>query len=70
MDNEKDVLARECRKSSAFAGYHIFVSASHIERYMEDAILKFYETKKDDPIMFAANLFGNIINTYPFEDGN
>ena len=70
MDNENDVLEGECRKSSAFAGYHIFVSASHIERYMEDAILKFYETKKDDPMMVAANLFGNIINTHPFEDGN
>ena len=55
---------------SAFAGYHIFVSAGHIERYMEDAIFKFYETKKDDPIMAATNLFGNIINTNPFEDEN
>ena len=55
---------------SAFAGYHIFVSAGHIERYMEEAIFKFYETKKDDPIMAATNLFGNIINTHPFEDGN
>ena len=28
---------------------------------MEDAIFKFYETKKDDLIMAATNLFGNII---------
>ena len=60
----------EYRKSPAFAGYHIFRPASLIERYMEDTILKFYETKKDDPIMAATNLFGNIINTHPFEDGN
>ena len=44
--------------------------ASHIERYMEDAIFRFHETKKDDPIMAATNLFGNIINIHPFEDGN
>ena len=60
----------EYRKSPAFAGYHIFRPASLIERYMEDTILKFYETKKDDPIMAATNLFGNIINTHPFENGN
>ena len=28
------------------------------------------KTKKDDPIMAATNLFGNIINIHPFEDGN
>ena len=60
----------EYRKSPAFAGYHIFRPASLIERYMEDTILKFYENKKDDPIMAATNLFGNIINTHPFEDRN
>ena len=46
MEDEKVVLAGKYRKSLAFAGYHIFVSAGHIERYMEDAIFKFYETKK------------------------
>ena len=70
MEDEKDVLVGEYRKSPAFAGYHIFRPARLIERYMEDAILKFYETKKDDPIMAATNLFGNIINTNPFEDEN
>ena len=33
---------------------------------MEDAIFRFYETEKET----ATNLFGNIINTHPFEDGN
>ena len=70
MENEKNILAGEYRKSPAFAGYHLFAPASHIERYMEDAIFKFHETKKDDPIMAATNLFGNIINTHPFEDAN
>ena len=47
MDGE-DILMGEYRKSPVFAGYHIFASASHIERYMEDAIFRFDETKKDD----------------------
>ena len=29
----KDVLVGEHRRSSIFAGYHIFASAGHIERY-------------------------------------
>ena len=66
----KDVLAGEYRKSSVFAGYHIFSPAGHIERHMEGAIFRFHETKKNDPIMTATNLFGNIINIHPFEDGN
>ena len=70
MDGEKDVLAGEYRKSSASAGRHIFESVGHIEGYMEDAFLRFHETKKDDPIMAATNLFGKIINIHPFEDGN
>ena len=70
MEVEKDVLAGEYRKSPAFAGYHIFASVGYIERYMEDAVFKFYETKNGDPITVATNLFGNIINTHPFEDGN
>ena len=60
----------EYRKSPVFSGYHIFAPANHIERYMEDAIFRFYETKKADPIMPATNLFGNIINIHPFNDEN
>ena len=70
MEDEKDVLVGEYRKSSAFADYHIFAPTGYIERYMEDAVFKFYETKKDDPIMAATNFFGNITNTHPFEDRN
>ena len=70
MEDEKDILEGEYRKSPAFAGYHIFAPAGYTERYMEDAIFRFHETKKDDPIMAATNLFGNIINVLPFEDGN
>ena len=70
MDDEKDVLAGEYRKSPVLAGYLIFVSTGHIKRYMEDTIFKFYETKKDNPIMATTNLFRKIINNHPFEDGN
>ena len=70
MGNEKSVLAEEYRKSPAFASYHIFAPASNIERYMEGAVFKFHETKKGDPIMTATNLFDEIINMHPFEDGN
>ena len=55
--NGKGVLVRECRNSHVFAGYHIFAPAGYIERYMENAIFKFQETKKDDLIMAATNLF-------------
>ena len=67
MDKEKhqdgkDVLAREYRKSPAFAGYHVFALVDLIERYIEVVIFRFHETKKDDPIMATTNLFGNIIH--------
>ena len=69
MEDEK-FLVGEYRKSPALAGYCIFAPADHIERYMEDVIFRFYETKNDDPIMVATNLLGNIIKIPPFEDGN
>ena len=37
---------------------------------MEGIIFRFHKIKKDDPIMEATNLFGNIININPFEDEN
>ena len=43
MEHRKDILAGEYKKSHVFAGYHIFASASHIEKYMEDAIFRFHE---------------------------
>ena len=66
----KDVLVGEYRRLSIFAGCYIFASAGHIEKYMEGPIFRFHETKDDDPIMAATNLFGNIINIHSFEDGN
>ena len=69
MDGE-DIWVREYRKSPVFSGYHIFAPASHIERYMEDTIFRFHETEKDDPIMAATNLSGNMLNIHLFEDEN
>ena len=60
MMDGKDILVGECRKSPAFAGYHIFAPANLIERYMEDAIFRFLESKKDDSIIAATNLFESI----------
>ena len=70
MMDEEDILVGKCRKSPAFARYHIFAPASLIEGYMEDVIFRFHETRKDDPILPATNFFGNIVNIHPFEDGN
>ena len=70
MMDGNDILTGEYRKTPAFAGYHILAPVSHIERYMEDTIFRFHETKNNYPIMAATNLFGNIINIHRFEDGN
>ena len=69
MEDEKDVWAGEYRKSLVFAGYHIFAPSGYFERYMEDAIFRFYKTKRNDPIMAATDFFVNI-NIHPYEDGN
>ena len=66
----KDVLAGEYRELPVFLGYHIFAPACHIEKHMEGVIFRFDELKRMDLIMAATNLFGNIINIHPFEDGN
>ena len=57
MMDGNDVLTVEYRKSPEFAGYHIFASAGHIERYMKEAIFVFHETKKDDPINYGRYKF-------------
>ena len=75
MDKEKyrkgkNVLVGGYRTSSVFADYHIFAPAGLIERYMECASFRFLETKIDDPITAATNLFGSIIDIHLFEDRN
>ena len=49
MEDEKDVLVGEYRRSPVFAGYHIFATAGYIKRYMEDAIFRFH--KKMIPLL-------------------
>ena len=68
VEDEKDIIVGEDRKSPVFVGSHIFASASHVEGYMQ--FLGFMKLKKDDPIMAATSFFENIINIYPFQDGN
>ena len=70
MEDEKDVLARGYRNSPVFTGYQIFTRASLIKKYVESAIFRFHENKRDNPILAVTNLYGNIINIHPFEDGN
>ena len=60
MDNEKNWV--EFRKLSVFAGYYVFTLTSLIERYTENAIFRFHETKKEDRIMIATN-FLKILST-------
>ena len=67
MMDEEDILVGEYRKSPAFAGYHIFVPT--VKDTWKMQFFRFHETKKDDPIIAATNLFGNI-NIHPLEDGN
>ena len=46
MEDVKDILMGEYRKSPVFAGYHIFEPASHIERYMKMQFLGFMKLKR------------------------
>ena len=48
----------------------LYRTSGYIERYIEDTFFRFHGTKKDDPIMTTTNLFRNIINIHPLEDGN
>ena len=62
IDGEKDVLAKEYRKSPAFAGYHIFAPAGYIERYMKDAIFRLFDAKGDHrkPLKTRCTLVSNV----------
>ena len=62
MEDEKDVLAGEYRKSPVFAGYHIFAPVGYIWKTQFIGFMRL--------IMAATNFFGNIINIHPIKDGN
>ena len=58
----KDVLVREQRRTPASGGYHIFAAINVVERWIKDTIFRFHKSKKDDLIMAATNLFGDVFN--------
>ena len=65
----KTVLIGEYRKTPAFAGFKMFAPASAIKMLMNNALRRYYSSD-DDPISAATKLFADVINIYPFEDGN
>ena len=70
MENEKGVLAGEFRKSPVFLRYRIFPPADTIERLVDDTLYRYYHPNGINPILATANLFVDLINIHPFEDGN
>ena len=72
MEDEKGVLVGEYRKSPIFLRYCIFLPAGTIERLVDDALYCNYHLNDPtiDPILAVTNLFVDLINIHPFEDGN
>ena len=60
----------EYRKSPVFVGYHIFPPADTIGRLVDDILHRYYHPTSCDPILAAADLFVDLINIHPFEDGS
>ena len=70
MEDENDIMVEEDRNSPVFVGYHILHQLAMLKDTCRRQFLGFMKLKKDDPIMAATSFFENIINIYPFEDGN
>ena len=60
----------EYRRLLVFVGYCIFPPADTIGTLVDDALHRYYHPTSRDPILAAANLFIDLINIHPFEDGN
>ena len=60
----------EYRRLPVFVGYCIFPPANTIGRLVDDALHRYYHPTSRDPILAAADLFIDLINIHPFEDGN
>ena len=60
----------EYRKSAAFVDYCIFPLADTIGRLVHDALHRYYHPTSRDPILAASDLFIDLINIHPFEEGN
>ena len=71
MEDEKGVLVGEYRKSPIFLRYRIFLPTGTIERLVDDALYCYYHLNDPtiDPILAVTNLFVDLINIHPFEDG-
>ena len=67
--NGKDVLIGKYRTKPVFAGVTTFAPVSIISRLVDSALDRYYHST-DDEIFKAANLFSDLINMHPFEDGN
>ena len=64
-------LVGEYRKSPVFVDYYrIFPPVDTIGRLVDDALHRYYHPTSRDTILAAANLFEDLINIHPFEDGN
>ena len=60
----------EYRRSPVLVAYRIFPPADTIFRLVDDARHRYYHPTSCDPILAAADLFIDLINIHPFEDGN
>ena len=66
----KTYLGGGDKESHSFTGYHISVLTDVAERCMKDAISRFHEAEKNNPIMVITQLLVNIINIHSYEDRN
>ena len=70
MMDGKDILVGEYRKSPVFIDYRIFPPVDTIGRLLLDALHRYYHPTSRDPILATVDLFIDLINIHPFEDGN
>ena len=70
MIDGKDILVGEYRKSPVLIDYCIFPPADTIGRLVDGALHCYYHPTPRDSIFTAADLFIDLINIHPFEDGN
>ena len=70
MMDGKDILVGEYRKSPVFLRYRFFPPADTIERLVDDAVYRYYHPTSRDPILATVDLFIDLIDIHPFDDGN
>ena len=70
MMDGKDILVREYRKSPVFLRYRFFPPADTIDRLVDDTVYCYYHPTSRDPILATVDLFIDLIDIHPFDDGN